>query len=136
MKKKKCNKPKPKSKPKGYTKGKPKKAMTIAMLLFAGMVYAQDTIQISYDSAMYVIKPITLPTGNTIMDFIGWGLDSWPNIVALLSLVLSILEVILRAIPTNRDYTVLSNINKFLDKLVKNKAKAGTFKTKTQRVDD
>lgn len=135
MKKKKCKRPKPKT---------GKKMRVIMPLLFCSLgLAAQDTVYINNDSLMYIINPINpFPEGG-IVDWFGYIMETWPNIVALLSSVVAFLEVLLRAVPTNRDYSILTNISRILDNLsfkgvspFKNRAKNGSFVSKSQKVND
>jgi hypothetical protein len=113
------------------------------MVVATTFLPAQDTITLPGDGT-HVINPIDeFPSEGNILDWFNWAVDSWERIFALLFFLLGALEVVFRAIPTKGDYSVFTNIARFLDRIrlfkifpFKNKTvDAGRFVARSEKLD-
>jgi hypothetical protein len=122
-----------------------KRFAILLMILVVATTFlpAQDTIELPGDGT-HVINPIDeFPSDGNVLDWFNWAVDSWERVFALLFFLLGALEVVFRAIPTKGDYSVFTNIARFLDRIrlfkifpFKNKTvDAGRFVARSEKLD-
>ena len=74
-----------------------------------------NQVTIGQDTTIVIPVPDQFPSGGTWSDIIAWLIRNWDSLLGSLTAVVLALEIALSAIPTKKDYSILTKIRHFLD---------------------
>lgn len=74
-----------------------------------------NKVAIGQDTTIVIPVPDEFPAGGTWSDIIAWLFRNWDSLLGSLTAVVLALEIALSAIPTKKDYSILTKIRQFLD---------------------
>ena len=112
----------------------------VALLCFSATgIQAQDFVEVK-DTTIIIDEPGQFPSNPTFSNVLSWLISDFPRFIGLLISLISVIEIVVRVIPTNSDWSIFNRIIKFLEGIqnfnpFKNNTTRGTvYKTVVKEV--